>query len=1351
MRRFLASLLAILMWLPAAQASEPAIPPELQAWRDWSLHGAENVRCPFLAGDADQRYCAWPGPLDLSVTGTGARFTVTVQAYAETWFALPGDATHWPQDVVANGKSLAVVEKDGLPQVKLVTGTYHIVGALYWEKRPESLSLGAATGLITLTLDGKLQAASVDADGLLWFGRTAMAASEEGERNTSVTRVFRQLADGVPLRLLTRVELDVAGEDREILLGHALPPGFAPVSLSGGLPARLEKNGDVRVQVRAGRWVLLLDARQLAATQDYRVTALTDVPGRTAEGDHWPTQEVWVFLADHRLRTVRIEGASTVDPRQIGLPEQWQALPAYLLAGDTVLKLIEQGRGDINPQPEPLTLKRELWLDFDGAGLTVRDHLAGQLERSGRLAFAAGVSPGRVTQNGEPQVITALPAADNANTQPGIEVRPGDLAVEAVSRVMPADNFVATGFARDVQRLSATLQLPPGWTLFAARGVDRADPSWVSGWTLWDIFLVLVLTVAVARMSDLRVGALMLITLVLTHDIAGAPVFLWLNLVGVLAIWQTLPAGRLQQWASWYRWLSVAALVVVALLFAVSQVRQGLYPVLEYPGRNIHVEADNYADAADAAMAENVMAESAPPEDMKWRSRGELKKLYFNAPAAPQPLKTLDPDARVQTGPGVPDWSWRAVSLHWQGPVGQTQRVDFWFINPLTNRILCFARVALIALLMLALWRGALPDMRLSRFTSTASLAFISGALLLITTTLPTVAVAEIPDAALLMELRTRLTAAPDCLPSCAAIERAHLDANAERMVLRLRVAAAARVGVPLPTTGNAWRARSVMLDGKPAMTAMNDGQLLLAVEPGMHDVVLEGPVGTSDALQFSFALRPGYVTATASGWQVAGIVDGQLPGGALDLRRSADAQRVLTEEKRLLNDPEPIFVIVERTLRFDIDWHIETSVTRVAPSTDPITVDVPLLAGETVVSRVNIKDGKVVVALAQEQNIARWTSVIKPISSLTLTAPSDAPWVERWHVDVSTRWHVDAAGIPPIKDADGIAWYPWPGEQLALSMVRPQAIAGETLTIEKLRIAHHPGHRVSSTEMTLALLSSEGGKYRFRLPTGVTLESIVIDGMPQVIAGDGAEAIIPLHPGVQSAVVRWRDAAGMGVIATTPALDFGRAITNIDTELHVPDERWPLFIGGPGAGPVVLYWGVLLVVLGVAVVLARLPGSPLRTYEWVLLGLGMSSMMLPWTLLVAAWFFVVAARARITPEKLTPRVFNLMQISLAFYTLIAMSGLLATIPQSLVLAQPDMQITGNGSHAGWLHWFVDRTDGPLPQGWMVSLPMWAYRLAMLAWSLWLALAVTRWLRWAWQSYSTNGLWHTSIKDNPSK
>jgi hypothetical protein len=44
---------------------------------------------------------------------------------------------------------------------------------------------------------------------------------------------------------------------------------------------------------------------------------------------------------------------------------------------------------------------------------------------------------------------------------------------------------------------------------------------------------------------------------------------------------------------------------------------------------------------------------------------------------------------------------------------------------------------------------------------------------------------------------------------------------------------------------------------------------------------------------------------------------------------------------------------------------------------------------------------------------------------------------------------------------------------------------------------------------------------------------------------------------------------------------------------------------------------------------------------------------------------------------------------------------------------------------------------------------MWVYRAAMLAWALWLAMAVLRWMKWALRAWTTGGFWRPLRKPKP--
>jgi hypothetical protein len=46
------------------------------------------------------------------------------------------------------------------------------------------------------------------------------------------------------------------------------------------------------------------------------------------------------------------------------------------------------------------------------------------------------------------------------------------------------------------------------------------------------------------------------------------------------------------------------------------------------------------------------------------------------------------------------------------------------------------------------------------------------------------------------------------------------------------------------------------------------------------------------------------------------------------------------------------------------------------------------------------------------------------------------------------------------------------------------------------------------------------------------------------------------------------------------------------------------------------------------------------------------------------------------------------------------------------------------------LSWFHDRVTSALPQPLVLSVSLWFYKAAMLAWALWLSFALVRWVRW---------------------
>ena len=182
----------------------------------------------------------------------------------------------------------------------------------------------------------------------------------------------------------------------------------------------------------------------------------------------------------------------------------------------------------------------------------------------------------------------------------------------------------------------------------------------------------------------------------------------------------------------------------------------------------------------------------------------------------------------------------------------------------------------------------------------------------------------------------------------------------------------------------------------------------------------------------------------------------------------------------------------------------------------------------------------------------------------------------------------------------------------------------------------------------------------------------------------------------------------------------------------------------GRGVGPAFLYWGELLVFLVVATLLGRQSYSPLRMSEWLLLGLGLSTLSWSVLALVATWLFALRWREHASLASTERWRFNALQVVLAVLTVLAVMSLVFSGVRYGLLSTPDMGVVGPGSSDDTFTWFVDRTSSALPQPEVFSLPMWVYRAVMFAWALWIALALTRWLRMAWRAWTAGGFWRGS-------
>ena len=751
------------------------------------------------------------------------------------------------------------------------------------------------------------------------------------------------------------------------------------------------------------------------------------------------------------------------------------------------------------------------------------------------------------------------------------------------------------------------------------------------------------------------------------------------------------------------------------------------------------------------------------------RSRGEMaikRKFsssgYAAAPKAkPKKLLQIDPNAQVQTGPGLPKWEWRNIPMRWSGPVDQNQSIQLWLLSPFANSVVGGIRVILLALLtVFLLWVSWGSKIRLpkpsatkkttsSKITTTVSLLMVGVLLslpLISSAAEPVPDKSAFPSQSLLDELQNRLLKQPDCLPTCASSPRLLIELKDNILQARMEIHSLSDVAVPLPGIAKQWLPQQVLLDGEPAKALLRqqNGQLWLNMTKGIHQVQLIGAVPLRNTVQLPLPLKSHFVKVNAEGWRIEGLHENGVADQQLQFtRKQVDENRLVELEMGNL----PPFVQIQRTLLLGLDWQVETRVIRKTGQGAAILLEIPLLTGESVTSeKVRIENGNALINMSPNQSEIRWVSVFDKQNTIVLTAPDNTFSNEIWRLDASAIWHVEIEGIPVVHHQNKGRWLPewrpWPGETVSLELSRPNGVMGQVLTIDRSQLIVSPGQRTTDNQLLLSLRSSRGMQHKITLPENAKLQSVKINQKSQPIRQEGRIVTLPITPGTQKIDLQFQQPIGIGQFFRTSEIELGIDSVNTNIEIKMPNNRWILFTGGKAIGPAVMIWGILIVIVFVSIGLGQVSLTPLKTHHWLLLGVVLSQLPIPAMILIVGWFMALGWRDRLSINNLSPLKFDAIQIGLGILTFIALSSLLQAIQLGL-LGNPDMHIAGNASNADYLRWYEDRTAGILPQVWVFSLSMWIYRIAMLLWALWLSFALLRWLRWGWEAFSKDRLWKT--------
>lgn len=1325
------------------------LPPELSAWQGWVEKDLPERYCPWQE-DESQKRCLFVVQTNLQASNAGATFVQEVQSYSEQFWQLPGEQQQWPLNVkiqllddagrtVGAEKAVTVRDYQSSPEIQLPLGRVRISAEYRWSELPAGLLLPNGTPPVSLSIDGKAVTQPLWDQTRLLLRATP---SVEQAQSTVQMRVFRLLTDDIPYRLTTIIRLDVSGPSRELKLPMPLPEGFVLAGIDGDLPVTLRQDGTLSISAMSGNFEISLKALRLHSDSKIVKPQLPEP---------WPSQEVWAYRGNSQLRTAQLQGAPSIDPQQSDAPASWSGYAQYLVSSTEPLSL-QVLAGPANSERDDVRIERQMWLSATTNKFTIADRLSGSLHSSGRLSLLPPLAAGRIEVDGQARLINQL---KDTTGSAGVEIRNSSLSVAALSELSTTTKMPVHGWDLQADRVETRVNLPDGWAAVAVFGASEVYGDWLHAWDLWDMFLVMLLTVAAYRLLGVPAACALLVWLLLAYQKPDAPHWLWLIVLASLAL-AKFATGKFAKVSQWFAQAALLLLGIALLNFATQQIRYAVYPQLAASGdsqafQELIIRQDIHA-AAPVAVGE---AAPAPVEAMQVaeqeRSRMEKQKVEIievtgaSVPtsyelAAQQPdllygVQSTDPANKIQTGPAAPDWSSEQLVVNFSGPVSAEQQWSMYVVPAWLHslgRILMIMLSLLLFWQLLAPWRNQLQAI----IRTTAARPVAALLMCLFAFPSPDAAAQSMPSPELLQELREHLHKPALCVPNCASIEQVMLKSTASDLQIQMKVHSQDFHVYRLPI--NADLSTKVQMDGQDAALLNEDNVLLAALPAGVHVFDIHVNVENINQLNLTFSQHWHDLQSELSKWQMTPqLTEGE---GRWQVRLDRQEQSVNKDA----GSAQAIAgrALVERHLVLGLVWQVQTHVTRLDSSSEMLRLDYPLLPGEQALTDFKQQDGKIQITLAPGQNELWFNSNLPLSSTLGLSSQEQQLYVERWLLKASPDWHVTSSGnAGQFASAQQPVWRPWPSEQVALQFEKPQALAGAVLTVLGSRLHISQGEQVQHASLHLNLLASQTEPLKITLPADIQLTKASLNDtmLPRQLAGSEYQLQVP--PGSHSLLLEWDQSQTMPLHLTTSVLKLSVPVANIWLELEKPNDRWLLALGGPTSGPALLFWGMLALALALAWLVVKSGFTPLKLRDGILLFVGMSAISL-WVPVVLS-FALVLVGWRGQQQALQGNWARLSVLSLVLLLSGALLALLISVPQGL-MSSPDMAL--QHVHGGYntLIWYQDFAQAELPQAWIFSLPLWVYQIAMLSWALWLASSLLRWLPWCWQQLTAGGFWPTA-------
>ncbi len=592
--------------LQAQLDPEQGVPAELKAWVPWVKARHPEWNCarvlPVESKDGEEkgaasRECVWLGASRFTIGEHRAEFVLQGELLDRGTVPLPSGHGIRPGNlkVVRDGapmESYVVAETDEQLQIVLPKGAYSISGEFNFDALPEQIPVPSEYGIVDIRLDLPRMAAGEpaalayrDADSI----RISQESHEEGSDSVE-GRLWRAVVDSSPLRITTKISLNVSGKPRTINLGKILPEHSILISSTSGSPISFSDAGELSMQVFQGQHDLELESVLAQPVSRIALFQTSD--------EYLPDEEIWIWNGNPELRTVEIENVRTLNANQVELPTGWAAPSVFAVSRGSEVALKELRRGQEIARKNELTLQRSIWPVVDGSALTVDDYLSGTMNSVFRLNALPDLALGSATIGGVPIPVTL----DAKTGAPGVELRSQSVSLKALSQISIPRVFSATissgGWDTVLENIQFNIAIPPSWKLVHVANATTQFGTWTSYWSIFDLFILLVIGVFSFKILGARIGALFTILVLLGKGefMLPATFFGWTLFFAACSLLLSEKSYSMLRAACGAGLVSsLGAFLLQSLIFSKLQLMQAIHPQLQAGTRYRTITQDIFA------------------------------------------------------------------------------------------------------------------------------------------------------------------------------------------------------------------------------------------------------------------------------------------------------------------------------------------------------------------------------------------------------------------------------------------------------------------------------------------------------------------------------------------------------------------------------------------------------------------------------------------------------------------------------------------------------------------------------------------------------------------------------------